>query len=76
MHRLTRIHRLQDTEKIQAELKAEEKKLWFFENEEQIDLEIESKKRFYRKRWFGKIKKPRVLDENYIPPDIDSRRNI
>jgi small subunit ribosomal protein S27 len=56
-------------------MEGEERKLWFFENEDKIDLEIEDKKVFYPKRWFGKKKKPRVIDENYIPPDVDKRRN-
>lgn len=40
-----------------------------------MDLEIESKKVYYPKRWFGKKKKPRVIDEGYIPPEIRSGRN-
>lgn len=40
-----------------------------------MDLEIESKKVHYPKRWFGKKKKPRVIDEGYIPPEIKSGRN-
>lgn len=48
----------------------EEKKLWFFENEDKIDLEIESKTVRYPKRWFGKKKKPRVVDADYVPPEI------
>lgn len=56
-------------------MQAEEKKLWFFDNEDKIDLEIDGKKVFYPKRWFGKKKSPRVVDEHYIPPDVDARRN-
>lgn len=52
-----------------------EKKLWYFDNVDNVDLQIESNKVFYPKRWFGKKKKPRVVDENYIPPDVDRRRN-
>ena len=76
MNRLNRIQRLLQIEKIQDELKEEEKKLWFFENEDKIELEIEDKRVYYPKRWFGKKKKPRVIDENYIPPDVDKRRNV
>lgn len=74
--RLNRIQRLLNVEKVQEDLQAEEKKLWFFEKEDSIDLEIQGKKVFYPKRWFGKLKKPRAVDENYIPPDVDSRRNV
>jgi small subunit ribosomal protein S27 len=73
--RLNRIQRLVNVEKVQEDLQAEEKKLWFFDNEDQIDLEIEGKRVFYPKRWFGKHLKPRVVDENYVPPDVDHRRN-
>jgi len=76
IHRMQRIQRLVNIEKMQEDLDQQEKKLWFFENEEQIDLEIESKRVFYPKRWFGKKKKPRKVDVNYIPPDVDARRNV
>lgn len=56
-------------------MEAEEQRLWFFENEDQIDLKIDSKQVRYRKRWFGKKKKPRVIDEGYIPPEIQVQRN-
>jgi len=75
INRLQRIQRLLKVEKLQDDLLAEEKKLWFFENEDKIDLEIEDKRIYYPKRWFGKKKKPRVVDENYVPPDVDARRN-
>jgi small subunit ribosomal protein S27 len=76
IRRHNRIQRLLNIEKIQEDLKIEEKKLWFFENEDKIDLEIDDKRVYYPKRWFGKKKKPRVVDENYIPPDVDKRRNV
>lgn len=50
----------------------QEQKLWFFENIEEIKLGIEDKKVFHPKRWFGKKKKPKKLDENYVPPDVES----
>ncbi|KAG5677434.1 hypothetical protein PVAND_007192 [Polypedilum vanderplanki] len=70
--RMKRIQRLEEIEKIQEEMKKTEKKLWFFENYENIKLEIQSKKRFYPKTWWGKKSKPKKLDENYIPPDVES----
>lgn len=75
VNRFNRIQRLVNAEKLSEDIEKEERRLWFFENEEKLDLDIESKKVFYPKRWFGKKKKPRVVDENYIPPDVDSRRN-
>lgn len=56
-------------------MKDEERKLWFFENEDRIDLAIEGKRVFYPKKWFGKKKKPKQIDESYIPPEIRSNRN-
>lgn len=76
INRFNRIQRLLNIEKVQEGLQAEEKKLWFFENEDKIDMEIEDKRVYYPKRWFGKLKKPRLADENYIPPEVDSRRNV
>lgn len=75
MERLQRTERLKNIEQLTQDMEAEERKLWFFENEEQINLEIEGKRVFYPKRWFGKRKVPRKVDENYIPPDVDVRRN-
>lgn len=76
INRFNRIQRLLNIEKVQENLEAEERKLWFFENEDQLDLQIEDKKVYYPKRWFGKLKKPRLVDENYVPPDVDNRRNV
>lgn len=53
----------------------EEQKLWFFENEDKIDLQIDSKKIFYPKRWFGKLKKPKAVDEGYVPPEVQKKRS-
>lgn len=70
MKRLNRARRLTEVQRITNEMATEEQKLWFFENEDSVDLQIDSKKIFYPKRWFGKKKKPRVVDEGYIPPEI------
>lgn len=72
--RLQRAKRIQDMERMATEMEQEEQKLWFFENEDKIDLQIDSKKVFYPKRWFGKKKKPRVVDEGYIPPEVRQRQ--
>lgn len=69
---MERIKRLEDIEKLQEDMNKQEKKLWFFEKYEDIKLEIASKKQYYPKKWFGKKKKPKKMDENYIPIDIES----
>ncbi|XP_004517671.1 uncharacterized protein LOC101457237 [Ceratitis capitata] len=62
--------RKENIDKILADLLQKKQKLWYFENEELIDLEIFKKDKRYPKRWFGKKKKPRVVDDNYVPPEI------
>lgn len=62
--------RLENIKDLQAAIKEKETKLWFFENEEQIELGILAKRVYYPKRWFGKKKKPKKIDECYIPPEI------
>ncbi|XP_055529715.1 uncharacterized protein LOC129721306 [Wyeomyia smithii] len=75
LERLQRAKRIQDLEKISREMEREEQKLWFFENEDKIDLQIDGKKVYYPKRWFGKKKKPRTVDEGYIPPEVRQRHH-
>ncbi|GAB0095656.1 hypothetical protein DMENIID0001_110610 [Sergentomyia squamirostris] len=72
--RLRRAQAVKDIEKMTQEMEAEEQKLWFFENEDNLDLQIEKKKVYYPKRWFGKKKKPRVIDEGYVPPEVTTFR--
>lgn len=71
--RLVNTKRLQDIEDLKKAIKEKEEKLWFFDNEEQIELNIAKKKRFYPKRWFGHKKAPRKIDEAYIPPEIQTK---
>lgn len=73
--RLKRVASVKEFEQLAQDMEMEEKKLWYFENEEKIELEIESKQVFHPKRWFGKRKNPRVVDEGYVPPEIKTVRN-
>ncbi|KAJ6648732.1 28S ribosomal protein S27, mitochondrial [Pseudolycoriella hygida] len=73
LERLNRNKRLEDIKQITESMAAEEQKLWFFENRVKIGLQIDSKKVFYHKRWFGKKKKPKTIDEGYVPPDVQKR---
>ncbi|KAM7342733.1 uncharacterized protein ACRADG_010023 [Cochliomyia hominivorax] len=68
--RLMEKERIENIEKLQSEINTKKELLWFFDNEEHLDLEIYNKRVFYPKRWFGKKKKPRVVDEHYVPPQI------
>uniref|UniRef100_A0A2M4AN83 Putative mitochondrial 28s ribosomal protein s27 n=1 Tax=Anopheles triannulatus TaxID=58253 RepID=A0A2M4AN83_9DIPT len=73
IERLQRAKRLKEIEQLTVEMEKEEQKLWFFENEDKIDLEIDRKRVFYPKRWFGKKKKPRTVDVDYVPPEVRQR---
>ncbi|XP_041782176.1 uncharacterized protein LOC121598887 [Anopheles merus] len=73
LERMQRAKRLQEIEQLAVEMEKEEQKLWFFENEDKIDLQIDSKRVFYPKRWFGKKKKPRTVDVDYVPPEVRQR---
>uniref|UniRef100_A0A1B0A7P8 Uncharacterized protein n=1 Tax=Glossina pallidipes TaxID=7398 RepID=A0A1B0A7P8_GLOPL len=56
--------------KVLNEISTKEKHLWYFDREDHIELQIYNKRVFYPKRWFGKKKKPRSIDEDYVPPEI------
>ncbi|ETN61705.1 hypothetical protein AND_006637 [Anopheles darlingi] len=73
LERLQRAKRLKEIEQLTVDMEKEEQKLWFFENEDKIDLEIDRKRVFYPKRWFGKKKKPRTVDVDYVPPEVRQR---
>lgn len=62
--------RKEEIDKIMDDISTREQKLWYFENKNKIDLQIFNKRVYYPKRWFGKKKKPRSLDESYVPPEI------
>lgn len=54
-------------------MKEEEQKLWFFENEEKIDLQIEEKEQMVETTNTKKTT-ANTSDENYIPPEILPKR--
>lgn len=74
--KLLRIQRLQEIEEAQKRLKEKETKLWFFENEENIELRISKEEALIvPQEQTTSIKKTTALtkieDENYIPPEIN-----
>ncbi|XP_072942231.1 uncharacterized protein [Epargyreus clarus] len=69
--RLDRAKRMKLVELKQKEMKEQEQKLWFFENEEEIDLEIENKSKLEDASAQNDQKK---ADETYIPPEILPKR--
>jgi small subunit ribosomal protein S27 len=72
---LTRQQRLAKVQVEKEALLKREEALFFFDNEEKHELDIEKKRVFYRRRYFGKRKKPRVADDNYIPPEVNASRS-
>ncbi|KAH8402184.1 hypothetical protein KR009_010396 [Drosophila setifemur] len=57
-------------QKTLSDLEAKRQNLWFFENKDDIDIQIYKKKVYYPKRWFGKKKNPKAVDTFYVPPNI------
>ncbi|KAJ2950685.1 hypothetical protein O0L34_g8945 [Tuta absoluta] len=70
--RLDRAKRMQLIQERQDQMKQEEQRLWFFENEEAIDLQIEEKEKLVEAPT-GK-KATAKSDEEYIPPEILPKR--
>ncbi|XP_075972841.1 uncharacterized protein LOC142974411 [Anticarsia gemmatalis] len=71
--RLDRARRIQLIEEKQKEMKETEQKLWFFENEEQIDLQIEEKEKLEDKSE-KKETTTETVNSNYVPPEIKPKR--
>lgn len=67
--------RLEKVEEKKLYLQEKEQRLYFFDREQEWDLKIEENQPKYRKRWFGKLKKKRALDEAYVPPEIGRGAN-
>lgn len=68
--RLQTMQRLSNVEKSKKKLKEKEMLLWFFENEEQIELEIESKKAREGEQLQNTNISSMDTDESYIPPEV------
>lgn len=68
------VERVENIKSTLNELQQTRQSLWFFENREDIDIQIYKKKIYYPKRWFGKKKKPKTVDAFYVPPNV-SRAN-
>lgn len=64
---------MKNIEAKQKELLVDEQKLWFFENEESIDLQIEEKEELEDNSVTKKVAQQKS-DENYIPPEILPKR--
>ncbi|XP_075212403.1 uncharacterized protein LOC142319243 [Lycorma delicatula] len=65
---------LQEIEASKQKIKEKEEELFFFDNESKLDLMIEKKTITPSIKWRGKIKKKRAVDAEYVPPEIEKRR--
>lgn len=74
IEKLKREKALADIQAAKEELLEKEKELFFFENEDKLDIMIENKRVRYPKKWLGKKKPKRLVDAEYIPPEIEKRR--
>lgn len=78
--KLLKIKRLQEIEEAQKLLKEKETKLWFFENEENIELKIQQEEALITpQEQTTDVKKKAAAkkaqeDENYVPPEIVKRQ--
>lgn len=79
--KLLRIKRLQEIEEAQKALKEKETKLWFFENEEKIELQISEEEALIVPEEQTSAVKRKIAaekakeDENYVPPEIVKKRS-
>ncbi|XP_034825217.1 WD repeat-containing protein 87 [Maniola hyperantus] len=71
--RLDRANRIKNIMEKQKQMQVEEQKLWFFENEEDIDLQIEEKEKLEDTSSVKKTGQQKD-DEDYIPPEILPKR--
>lgn len=72
--RLDRANRMKLIEEKQKQMQIEEQKLWFFENEENIDLQIEEKEKLEDTSSVKQKMSKKKDDEDYIPPEILPKR--
>lgn len=71
LERLRRHERIDKIERITEEIAQKEERLWFFENENKIDLKIEQNEEILRAR--PEKKSTKAEDEVYIPPEVGRR---
>lgn len=77
LDRINRFRRLRDIERITAEMAEKEERLWFFENQDKIELEIEKNELIEASRQPTKEVKVKAkdVDAAYVPPEIGAKRN-
>lgn len=75
LNRVDRHNRLDKIDSMLQEMTEEEEKLWFFENETKIDLEIEKISTDHEKKEKISRRQQKIIDDAYIPPEVSRSRN-
>lgn len=77
LDRLNRFRRLREIERITTEMAEKEERLWFFENEDQIDVEIEKNESVTAREKSERVTKvkSKEIDASYVPPEVGAKRN-
>lgn len=68
-------NRIQNIETLKNELKERENLLWFFENEDKINLQIEQRGQHEVKKVKLSRSEQKKIDESYVPPEVKASRN-
>lgn len=66
--------RLGRIDKMLQEMSEQEEKLWFFDNEEQIDVQLEKISSEVKEKKLTR-RQQKAIDDAYIPPEIKATRN-
>lgn len=77
LERVNRYQRLREIERITSEMAEKEERLWFFENEDKIDLEIEKNElaaESEKPTYVPKVN-TKEIDATYVPPEVGAKRN-
>lgn len=76
LERVDRYNRIHKIGSLMEEMKEREQRLWFFENEDQIDVELETRGQHEDKKKKITARKQKLIDDdNYVPPEVASKRN-
>lgn len=77
LDRVNRFRRLREIERITSEMAEKEERLWFFENEDKIDLEIEKNELEAASKRTTHVAKVNTkdIDATYVPPEVGVKRN-
>lgn len=72
---MDRHNRIEKINSMLQDMTEQEEKLWFFENEEKINLELEKISTDDVKETKVSRRQQKVIDDAYIPPEVKAKRN-